>query len=126
MLRITAFLFHGIYSLVAKKQPYASARADATLVLLTCFYFLASFDLLLVAEKVLRRLALPGHGALLLLWLLLLVGSLTVEVRYFKRHYLAARLEEYQHEKGMRRFAYALSNILVFALVIAFPFSGIL
>jgi hypothetical protein len=125
MLRITAFFFHCIYSLVAKKQPYASARADAALSLLTCFYLLVSFDLLLVTGKVLRRLALPVPGVLLLV-LLLLVGSLTVEVRYFKHHYMAARLEEYQHEKGMRRLMYALGNILAFALVIAFPFSRIL
>jgi hypothetical protein len=126
MLRITALLFHGSYSLAAKKQPYASARADAALSLLTCFYLFVSFDLLLVADKVLSRFALPGQGILLLLLLLVVVGSLVGEVRYFKRHYLATQLEQYEHEIGMRRLAYALGKMLVLALVMAFPFSGIL
>ncbi|WBA42145.1 hypothetical protein [Hymenobacter canadensis] len=126
MLQVTSFLFHCLYSLVAKRQLYPSGRLDAAKVGLVMVYALVGFDLLLVIEKIMNVRLIQGQLTFLLLAGLLLGAYACLQTRYFKRHLTEERLSRYDAENGRARVWYALVAVWVLAVVYALPFTGFL
>jgi hypothetical protein len=126
MLQVTNFLFHCLYSLVAKRQLYASGRLDAAKVGLVTVYALVGFDLLLAVEKLMNVRFIQGQLTFLLLTMLLLGAYICLQTRYFKRHLTEEQLLRYDAEQGKTRVGRALVAVWVLALVYALPFTGLL
>ncbi|SNC67110.1 hypothetical protein SAMN06265337_1839 [Hymenobacter gelipurpurascens] len=126
MLQVTNFLFHCLYSLVAKRQVYSSGRLDAAKVGLVVVYALAGFDMLLGIEKLLDVRFIQGQITFLLLSMLLLGTYACLQISYFKRHLTEEHLSQYDAEIGRVRVGYALVAVWVLALVYALPFTGLL
>lgn len=62
MFRVTGFIFRCLYNLVAKRQPYESARAEKAVWMLGFLYMYASIDAVLLVELALRRLGCRARG----------------------------------------------------------------
>lgn len=126
MLQVTSFLFHCLYSLIAKRQLYASGRLDAAKAGLVVMYALAGFDLLLGVEKLLDVRLIRGQLTFLLLSGLLLGAYTYLQTRYFKQYLTKEHLSRYDAEKGRARVGYALVAVWVLAVVYALPFTELL